>query len=116
MWRRGLLVTKGPGLCHGVGGSICALVDLYTCTGDAKWLWRAQQFGAVLVRLLARVAPLADRKLSLYEGKGGALYALAVVQALSDHAAPCGGPNNTHPRMRRGPGQDWQSCFPGLGV
>ena len=103
---------------------MCALVDLYTCTGDAKWLRRAQRFSAVLVRLLARVAPLADRKLSLYEGKGGALYALAVVQALSDHAAPRGG-GNTHPRVRRreqgqeqgqGQGQDWQSCFPGLGV
>ena len=26
VWERGILVSKGPGLCHGLGGSICALV------------------------------------------------------------------------------------------
>ena len=26
VWERGILLTKGPGLCHGLGGSICALV------------------------------------------------------------------------------------------
>ena len=26
VWERGILVSKGPGLCHGLGGSICAMV------------------------------------------------------------------------------------------
>ena len=57
---------------------------------------------------------------------GGALYALAVVQALSDHEAAsvstASGGDSTpltgtpHPRMKQGDGADWSSCFPGLGI
>ena len=49
------------------------------------------------------------------------MYALAVVQSLSDHEAACIATGTTidgtpHPRMKHGDGADWSSCFPGLGV
>ena len=44
VWKRGLLATKGPGICHGIGGSICGLIDVYRCTRDIKWLNRAKWF------------------------------------------------------------------------
>jgi hypothetical protein len=40
VWRRGLL-HKGPGLCHGVGGTGITLLHMYRATGDRLWLYRA---------------------------------------------------------------------------
>ena len=51
------------------------------------------------------------------------MYALAVVQALSDHEAASTAASGTtasdsshHPRMKHGDGADWSTCFPGLGI
>ena len=79
LWKRGLLATKGPGICHGIGGSICGLVDLYRCTGDTAWLNRAKRFALFLSRDWERETSLADREFSLFEGMAGALYALNLV-------------------------------------
>ena len=102
------MCTKGPGLCHGIGGGICALVDLYTATGGHLWLNRAQQFAIMLVRLLAELSPNAGNPYSLFEGRAGAMYALGIVQALSDGTS-------RQQICMSGPDR-WSSCFPGLGL
>ena len=106
VWKRGILVSKGPGICHGIGGSICALVDLFTATRQSIWLERSKYFAMILVQLLDELSPHADRPYSLMEGRAGALYSLGVVHALDAGRFPLGS----------GLSEDWQSCFPGLGL
>eukprot|EP01039_Chlorochromonas_danica_P005752 gene5752-6336_t len=98
IWERGLLIAKGPGICHGIPGSICAFLDLFALCEDSKWLHRAQHFVLFLVEHLEELLPLADNPFSLFEGASGALYAIAAT--LQAEQLPKGG---------------IQSCFPGLG-
>jgi lantibiotic modifying enzyme len=103
IWQRGVLATKGPGLCHGLGGSICALIDLFNATDDEKWLHRATTMGAVLLELLPTLRGHADREYSLFEGFGGAVYALGLVKTLHE-----GGKEAMFHRDT--------TCFPGLAI
>ncbi|KAJ8607417.1 hypothetical protein CTAYLR_009982 [Chrysophaeum taylorii] len=73
VWRRGLLATKGPGLCHGIPGNGAALLALYNATRDPTWLRRAQHFGAYAAARIATLEQLADAPLSLFEGSAGAM-------------------------------------------
>ena len=41
-WQKGLL-KKGPGICHGVGGSGYAFLLMYRLTGEEKYLYRAER-------------------------------------------------------------------------
>ena len=104
VWKRGLLVTKGPGICHGVAGSVCALVDVYRATQDKRWLFRAMQFCIYLRVNLNDLLMNADNPLSLFEGDVGALYAMALVRALVE-----GREDSVFNLMG-------SSCFPGLGM
>jgi hypothetical protein len=79
VWRRGLLATKGPGLCHGISGSICSLVDLYRASREEVWMNRAEHFSLFLAREWKNLAPKADRPFSLFEGVSGAFYVMNVV-------------------------------------
>lgn len=79
VWQRGILATKGPGICHGISGSICGLVDLYRSGCGDIWLRRAEALGLFLSKEWPRFKPLADRPFSLYEGVGGAYYALSML-------------------------------------
>ena len=80
VWQRGLLATKGPGLCHGVSGSICALLDLYRCSKDDIWYTRAKLFAEFLANEWRSLLPKADRSFSLFEGLAGAYYAIVLVR------------------------------------
>lgn len=86
VWKRGLIVNKGPGICHGIGGSICALLELFINTRNESWLNKAQWFSFYLSENWKRLNPLADRPQSLFEGMGGAYFALSVTHVLTgDH-------------------------------
>ena len=86
VWRRGLLASKGPGICHGISGSICALVDLYRLTRDIKWMQRAEWFVLFLAREWQQLAPKADRPYSLFEGITGAFYVMSLVLSERDRS------------------------------
>lgn len=73
VWKRGLLIAKGPGICHGAAGSGYALLVLHRATGDALWLHRAQCVGVFAARHEERLTGLADHPFSLFEGMGGAV-------------------------------------------
>jgi len=76
VWQRGLLASKGPGLCHGISGSVCALIDVFKLTGDAKWFIRAKWFSDFVCKEWQTLLHKADRPLSLFEGIAGVFYAL----------------------------------------
>lgn len=73
VWRRGLL-KKGPGLCHGISGNAYALLRLFKCTRDPKWLYRAVKFAEFMwgdeFELWSREP---DHPYSLFEGWAGAV-------------------------------------------
>ena len=71
IWRRGLLSTKGLGLCHGIPGNGFALLGIYKQTRDEVWLNRAIHF-AVFACEHQVLAQQADRPHSLFEGLAGA--------------------------------------------
>eukprot|EP00301_Raphidiophrys_heterophryoidea_P021490 c5907_g1_i1.p1 GENE.c5907_g1_i1~~c5907_g1_i1.p1 ORF type:complete len:276 (-),score=59.98 c5907_g1_i1:140-967(-) len=80
VWQYGLL-TKGPGICHGVSGSAYALLAAYHHTCDVQFLLQAValallQFDAAVVG--ASRTP--DHPLSLFEGKAGTLCLLLDVE------------------------------------
>lgn len=79
VWERGLLASKGPGICHGVAGSICGLLDLYSYTGNEIWLNRAKWFALFLAEHWCELVNRADHPLSLFEGVCGTNYALSIV-------------------------------------
>ena len=83
VWKRGLIVNKGPGICHGIGGSICALLELFMHTREDKWLQKAQWFSFYLSENWKRLNPLADRPYSLFEGMCGSFYALSLTHTLT---------------------------------
>lgn len=71
IWRKGLL-TKGPGLCHGVAGNGYALLNMHRLTNDPKHLYRAIQFAHFLeAPEFAAFLHQPDRPWSLYEGLAG---------------------------------------------
>lgn len=80
VWQRGLLAAKGPGLCHGISGSICALLDIYRCSKDDIWYTRAKLFAMFLANEWRTLLPKADRPFSLFEGLAGAYYAIVLVR------------------------------------
>jgi len=73
VWARGLLSTKGLGLCHGIPGNGYALLALHRATGEGAWLRRAQHFAAFAAERRQELTPLADRPHSLFEGLAGAI-------------------------------------------
>ena len=83
VWRRGLIVNKGPGICHGIGGSICALLQLFHHTRCEAWLHKAQWFAFYLSENWKRLVPLADRPYSLFEGISGAEFALSATHIMT---------------------------------
>ena len=95
VWQRGLLASKGPGICHGIGGSICAFLDLYKHTRDDIWIRRAQWFAVFLGKSWEQLIRKADHPMSLFEGAAGAWFAIAMTSKNSFRSS---------------------SCFPGLGV
>jgi hypothetical protein len=97
VWRRGLLASKGPGLCHGISGSVCGLLDLFRLTGDRKWLIRAEWFAMEITRIWKASSIKASRPYSLFEGIVGAYYALNLVRT---------------ERCQRSPQSPFRSCFP----
>eukprot|EP00439_Symbiodinium_sp_Y106_P023764 s2596_g2.t3 len=72
IWRRGLLSTKGLGLCHGTPGNGFALLALYRQTQDEVWLNRALHFAVFACDRQEDLSQLADRPYSLFEGLAGA--------------------------------------------
>jgi hypothetical protein len=85
VWQRGLL-TKGVGLCHGIGGNAYAFLALARTTGEAAALARAQRFALHAARNWRQLFDVPDRPASLYEGLSGAVCVL--MDAL---LAPSGG-------------------------
>lgn len=73
VWIRGLLSTKGLGLCHGIPGNGYTLLSLYRATGEKCWLHRAQRFALISAQKKEDLTPLADRPYSLFEGLAGAV-------------------------------------------
>ncbi|GBF87891.1 hypothetical protein Rsub_00603 [Raphidocelis subcapitata] len=89
VWERGLL-TKGPGLCHGVSGNAYALLACWRATRDPLWLARAQRFAVFIGEPGGGGgrgdwgAP--DHPASLFEGLGGALVLLSDLTADAEGA------------------------------
>jgi hypothetical protein len=100
VWTRGLLASKGPGLCHGIAGSVCGLLDVYTATENVRWLRRAQWFALFLSQNWPSMVECADSPCSLFEGVAGTHYALNMVLRVGEED--------------RGRRKD--TCFPGLGM
>lgn len=71
VWKKGLL-TKGPGLCHGIAGNGYVFLILYRLTLDEKYLYRAGRFADFLTSdTFTRNARRPDKPMSLYEGLAG---------------------------------------------
>lgn len=69
VWRKGLL-TKGPGLCHGIASSGYVFFILFRLTHDRKHLYRAMKFAEFLNEdRFLKEAREPDRPYSLFEGK-----------------------------------------------
>jgi hypothetical protein len=75
VWARGLLSTKGPGLCHGIPGNGYVFLALYRASSqeEALWLRRARHFAVVTLQHLRDLTRNADTPASLFEGAAGAL-------------------------------------------
>jgi len=70
-WQKGQL-RKGPGICHGVGGSGYVFLLLYRLTGDQRHLHRAQQFASfIFTEQFQRHSRQPDCPYSLFEGLAG---------------------------------------------
>lgn len=76
IWERGLL-RKGPGICHGIGGSGYAFLLLYRLTTDLRWLHRARQFAEFMFTDEFKQARTPDCPYSLFEGLAGTACFLA---------------------------------------
>lgn len=72
VWQKGLL-TKGLGLCHGVGGNGYSFLYLYKATKDPKHLYRAFKFAEWASKgdVIANHFRRADNPYSLFEGIAG---------------------------------------------
>ncbi|KAL8428132.1 hypothetical protein Efla_005835 [Eimeria flavescens] len=69
-WRRGLL-TKGLGLCHGVGGNGLSLLSAFRTTQQPRWLRRALLFALEGIKRQQQLLSVPDRPFSLFEGAAG---------------------------------------------
>lgn len=69
-WEKGLL-TKGPGICHGVAGSGYVFLTLYRLTQDPKHLHRSIQFFHFIYTEEFKQARTPDCPYSLFEGVAG---------------------------------------------
>ncbi|GMT24498.1 hypothetical protein PFISCL1PPCAC_15795, partial [Pristionchus fissidentatus] len=77
IWREGLL-KKGPGLCHGVGGSGLALLQVYGATDDSQWLRRAKCYARMMMdKTVQRAQRTPDSPVSLFEGWAGGMSLLS---------------------------------------
>jgi lantibiotic modifying enzyme len=77
VWQKGLL-TKGPGICHGVAGNGYVFLLIYRLTGDVKYLYRAKKFADFMyTEEFLQDARLPDNPESLYEGTAGTVCYLA---------------------------------------
>ncbi|XP_065283219.1 lanC-like protein 3 isoform X1 [Dermacentor albipictus] len=76
IWERGLL-RKGPGICHGIGGSGYAFLLLYRLTTELRWLHRARQFAEFMFTDEFKQARTPDCPYSLFEGLAGTACFLA---------------------------------------
>lgn len=76
VWKKGLL-TKGPGICHGVAGNGYVFLLLYRLTGEPIHLHRALQFASFLFKDEFKSARTPDSPYSLYEGLAGTVCYLA---------------------------------------
>lgn len=72
VWKKGLL-TKGPGICHGVSGNGYVFLLLYRLTNDQIHLYRAKRFADFMGCDEFKKARCPDNPLSLYEGLAGSL-------------------------------------------
>ncbi len=71
VWTRGLLKTKGVGLCHGVAGNAYVFLYLFHVTRELRWLYRAwcfAEFGLANSKVLYKNA---DAPLSFFNGISG---------------------------------------------
>lgn len=75
IWTRGLLSTKGPGLCHGIPGNGYVFLALQRASSQEETLWlrRARHFAVVTVQKMRELTRNADTPASLFEGAAGAL-------------------------------------------
>ncbi|XP_022590081.2 uncharacterized protein LOC34622824 [Cyclospora cayetanensis] len=69
-WRRGLL-TKGLGICHGIGGNGMSLLCAYKSSQHPKWLRRALMFALEGIKRHQQLLQVPDRPFSLFEGITG---------------------------------------------
>ncbi|CAE7493454.1 LANCL2 [Symbiodinium pilosum] len=93
IWRRGLLSTKGLGLCHGTPGNGFALLTIYKRTEDEKWLNRALHFAVFACDHQRDLVAQADRPHSLFEGlAGAACFWGSVLRAATRDTATAGFP------------------------
>lgn len=81
VWQKGLL-TKGPGICHGVCGNGYVFLTMYRLTKDLKYLYRALKFMEFLTNPdFVQRARIPDHPYSLYEGLCGTVcYLIDMIQ------------------------------------
>lgn len=77
IWERGLL-RKGVGLCHGISSNAIVFLHLYTITGNAVHLRRAEYFidFALNSQHSEQLFRAPNHPYSMFEGVGGAVLAL----------------------------------------
>ncbi|KAL8446790.1 hypothetical protein Emag_004551 [Eimeria magna] len=81
-WRRGLL-TKGLGVCHGIGGNGLSMLAAFRSSQQPRWLRRALLFALEGLRRHQQLLPVPDRPFSLFEGAAGfALFLRDCAEAL----------------------------------
>lgn len=95
VWKRGLL-KKGPGLCHGIGGSGYSFLCMYRYTKNAKsddwqqYMYRALQFANFMTDPQLVYARKPDRPFSMFEGiVGGISFAIDCLMAPDTAKFPC---------------------------
>ena len=71
LMQRGLLKTKGVGLCHGISGNAYALLSIGRTTEDLKWIQQAKLFAQFAGDHLNELETIPDHPFSLYEGCTG---------------------------------------------
>jgi len=79
IWLRGMLSTKGLGLCHGMPGNGMVLLSLYRKTKNELWLRRAQHFASMTVEKFNKLSLNSDNPCSLFTGVLGGVVFLGSV-------------------------------------
>jgi len=78
-YQRGMLSTKGLGLCHGMPGNGMVFLSLYRKTKNELWLRRAQYFASMTVEEFNKLSSNSDDPCSLFTGMLGAVVFLGSV-------------------------------------